>query len=92
MVRLRVESMSYRMPYTSRTAGLSICRKSWKRSGNEPVTNVTLWKRLLKAQEPHEVAYFWVKGHDGHPQNERCDALATAAADQENRSEDDLGE
>ena len=67
-------------------------RKGWKRSGNEPVKNVTLWKRLLKAQEPHEVAYFWVKGHDGHPQNERCDALATAAADQENLPEDDLGE
>ena len=39
------------------------------------------WKRLLKAKEPHQVKFIWVKGHDGHPQNERCDELATTAAD-----------
>lgn len=56
-------------------------KKNWKRGKNEPVKNIDLWKRLLKAKEPHQVSFFWVKGHDGHPQNERCDTLATTAAD-----------
>ncbi len=55
--------------------------KGWKRGKNEPVKNEELWKRLLKAMQGHEVTYIWVKGHDGHEQNERCDHLATAAAD-----------
>ena len=63
-------------------------QKGWKRGKNEPVKNVDLWKRLLKAKEPHEVTFIWVKGHDGHPQNERCDVLATTAADGEELSED----
>ena len=62
--------------------------KGWKRGKNEPVKNVDLWKRLLKAMEPHQVTYIWVKGHDGHPQNERCDVLATTAADGEELQED----
>ena len=56
-------------------------KKGWKRGKNEPVKNTDLWKRLLKAKEPHQVTFIWVKGHDGHPQNERCDELATTAAD-----------
>ena len=56
-------------------------KKGWKRGKNEPVKNVDLCKRLLKAKEPHHVTFIWVKGHDGHPQNERCDTLATTAAD-----------
>ena len=56
-------------------------RKGWKRGKNEPVKNVDLWKRLLAAKEPHTVTFIWVKGHNGHPQNERCDELATGAAD-----------
>lgn len=56
-------------------------RKGWTRGKNEPVKNVDLWKRLLLAKEPHQVKFIWVKGHDGHPQNERCDRLATVAAD-----------
>ena len=56
-------------------------KKGWKRGKNEPVKNVDLWKRLLKAMEPHKVQFVWIKGHDGHPQNERCDFLATSAAD-----------
>ena len=55
-------------------------KKNWKGSSG-PVKNVDLWKRLLKAKEPHQVQFIWVKGHDGHPQNERCDHLATTAAD-----------
>lgn len=56
-------------------------KKGWKRGKNELVKNADLWKRLLKAKEPHQVTFIWVKGHDGHPQNERCDTLATTAAD-----------
>ena len=46
-----------------------------------PVKNSDLWKRLLGAMNPHKVTFHWVKGHDGHPGNERCDRLATSAAD-----------
>ena len=63
-------------------------KKGWKRGKNEPVKNVDLWQRLLKAKEPHQVKFIWVKGHDGHPQNERCDVLATTAADGEELQED----
>ena len=63
-------------------------RKNWTRGKNEPVKNVDLWKRLLAAAAPHSVQYIWVKGHDGHPENERCDCLATSAADGEDRIAD----
>lgn len=63
-------------------------KKGWKRGRNEPVKNVDLWQRLLRAKEPHQVRFIWVKGHDGHPQNERCDTLATAAADGDDLIED----
>ena len=56
-------------------------KKGWKRGKNEPVKNVDRWKRLLAAKGRHKVTFHWVKGHDGHPQNERCDELATTAAD-----------
>ena len=67
-------------------------KRGWKKADKSPVKNVTLWKRLLKAMEPHNVTFHWVKGHAGHPENVRCDKLATAAADGENLLEDDLGE
>ena len=56
-------------------------KKNWKRGKNEPVKNVDLWKRLMAVKARHDVTFQWVKGHDGHPQNERCDELATTAAD-----------
>jgi len=56
-------------------------QKNWHRGKSGPVKNVDLWKRLLKAKELHDVRFIWVKGHDGHAQNERCDYLATSAAD-----------
>lgn len=62
--------------------------KGWKRGKNELVKNIDLWKRLLKAKETHDVTFIWVKGHDGHPQNERCDTLATTAADGEDLVDD----
>ncbi len=59
-------------------------RNGWKRGRNEPVKNPDLWKRLLAAKARHRVTFIWVRGHAGHPQNERCDRLATSAADGEN--------
>lgn len=56
-------------------------KNNWKNSQKKAVKNVDLWKRLLKAKERHKVSFHWVKGHDGHPENERCDTLATTAAD-----------
>lgn len=56
-------------------------KKGWKRGKNEPVKNVDLWKRLLEAASPHQITWIWVKGHAGHEYNERCDTLATTAAD-----------
>lgn len=56
-------------------------RNNWNRGKSGPVKNIDLWKRLLEAKDPHQVTFIWVKGHAGHPQNERCDKLATAAAD-----------
>lgn len=56
-------------------------KRGWKNAKKEPVKNVDLWQRLLKAKEPHRVEFVWVKGHAGHAENERCDQLATAAAD-----------
>ena len=60
---------------------------NWKR-GRDPVKNVDLWQRLLAAAEPHSIRWNWVKGHAGHPGNERCDKLATAAALKEDLPED----
>ena len=63
-------------------------KNNWKNSKKEPVKNVDLWKRLLNAKEPHKVTFVWVKGHDGHPQHERCDVLATTAADGDDLKDD----
>ena len=56
-------------------------RRGWMRNKTDPVKNTDLWQRLLKAKEPHNVAFHWVKGHAGHPENERCDRLAVKAAE-----------
>ena len=58
-------------------------KNNWKRKSG-PVLNVDLWERLLKAMEPHNVTFEWIKGHAGHPENERCDELATTSADSDN--------
>lgn len=63
-------------------------KKGWKRGKNEPVKNIDLWKRLLDAKAKHNVTFIWVKGHDGHEMNERCDVLATSAADSDDLIED----
>lgn len=63
-------------------------KRGWKNASKEPVKNVDLWKRLLAAAQPHEVSYHWVRGHAGHAENERCDTLATTAADSDNLLDD----
>lgn len=56
-------------------------KRGWKTASKQPVKNVDLWRRLIDAAAPHDVTWVWVKGHAGHAENERCDELATAAAD-----------
>lgn len=64
-------------------------KNNWKNSQKKPVKNSDLWKRLLAAMEPHDVSYQWVRGHNGHAQNELCDTLATTAADGDNLLQDE---
>lgn len=51
-------------------------KKGWKKSDGKPALNVDLWEKLLPLLEKHNVTFVWIKGHAGHPENERCDALA----------------
>jgi ribonuclease HI len=53
--------------------------RGWKTAAKKPVKNQDLWQRLETALERHDVKWLWVKGHAGHPENERADALARAA-------------
>ncbi|MBC7772298.1 MAG: ribonuclease HI [Pyrinomonadaceae bacterium] len=53
--------------------------KGWKTADKKPVKNQDLWQRLDELIQIHEMSFHWVKGHDGHPENERCDALAVEA-------------
>lgn len=54
-------------------------KRGWKTASKQPVKNEELWRALDEEAARHEVSWNWVKGHDGHPQNERCDQLANAA-------------
>jgi ribonuclease HI len=54
-------------------------QRGWKTADKKPVKNIDLWQRLETAMKPHSVEWFWVKGHAGHVENERADALARAA-------------
>ena len=56
-------------------------KNGWKKSDKSRVLNVDLWEKLLDLLDVHKVEFVWVKGHNGHPYNERCDSLATAFAD-----------
>ncbi len=56
-------------------------RRGWKTADRQPVKNVDLWQRLETALAPHQVEWQWVRGHSGHPDNERVDQLARAAID-----------
>ena len=56
-------------------------RNGWRTSDRKPVKNAELWQELIEAVGPHRVEWHWVKGHSGHPENDRVDALACAEAD-----------
>jgi ribonuclease HI len=53
--------------------------RGWKTASKKPVKNRDLWERLEAARERHQVEWFWIKGHSGHPENERADELARGA-------------
>lgn len=56
-------------------------RNNWRKADKSAVLNVELWQRIDKLLSVHDVEFVWVRGHEGHPYNERCDALATEYAD-----------
>jgi len=64
-------------------------KRGWRTSSKQPVKNQDLWQRMVVAAGRHEVSWRWVKGHSGDPENERCDALAVAAANGADLLEDD---
>ena len=55
-------------------------KNGWRKSDKSPALNADLWDKLLALLDTHEITVVWVKGHAGHPENERCDKLATAEA------------
>ncbi len=55
-------------------------KNGWKTAAKKPVLNAELWQELLLATKRHRIEWIWVKGHDGHPENERADKLASDAA------------
>jgi len=60
----------------------------WRRNKKEMALNIDLWRKLLELIEKHECTFNWIKGHAGHPENERCDTLAVEAAHGNNLLED----
>ena len=76
-VKLTTDSTYVRQGITEWLANWK--RNGWKTAAKKPVKNAELWQRLEKAAAPHEVEWHWVKGHSGHAENDRADALATAA-------------
>lgn len=65
-------------------------KNGWKTADNKSVKNLDLWQRLLKALKPHQVTFEWVRGHCGDELNERCDKLATEAADKMREPEPEI--
>ena len=57
-------------------------KKGWKTANRKPVKNVDLWQRLDEIAQQHEISWHWVKGHSGHPENERADQLANRGIDE----------
>jgi len=79
-VHLYTDSEYLRKGITAWLAGWK--RNGWVTQGRKPVKNADLWRRLDAAAAPHQVQWFWVKGHAGHPGNERADRLACQGADE----------
>ncbi|MBD3322907.1 MAG: ribonuclease HI [Chitinivibrionales bacterium] len=63
-------------------------KNGWKRNKKEKALNPDLWEKLLRLCENHSVTFEWVRGHQGHPENERCDRLAVAASSMPGLPED----
>jgi len=63
-------------------------KNGWIKSDKKPAQNADLWEQLLWELDKHEVEFFWIKGHNGHPENERCDELATLAMNKKSLRED----
>ena len=63
-------------------------KNNWYRNVREKALNTDLWTTLLELLENHQVKFHWVRGHDGHPENERCDQLAVQATNGENLQND----
>lgn len=53
-------------------------KKNWKKADGKPVLNIDLWSEFIELQKIHTLKFFWIKGHDGHPENERCDKIAVS--------------
>ena len=64
-------------------------RKGWKKADNTPALNPDLWDELLGLCSEHRVEFVWVRGHAGHPYNERCDAMAQEQAKKHDREQSD---
>ncbi|HRP87638.1 MAG TPA: ribonuclease HI [Gammaproteobacteria bacterium] len=79
IVDLYTDSQYVRGGITEWLAGWK--RNGWRTSGRQPVKNQDLWQALDAAAARHQVRWHWVKGHSGHPENDRADALANAAID-----------
>lgn len=79
-VKITTDSQYVKNGITQWVAGWK--RKGWKTAANQPVKNQALWQRLDAAVQIHDVEWFWVKGHSGHPENERVDELANMAIDE----------
>lgn len=56
-------------------------QRGWKTANKQPVKNAELWRQLDELMRTHDLTFHWIRGHDGHAENERCDALAVAARD-----------
>lgn len=63
--------------------------KGWRKADGKPVANVDLWSRFILAQDRHDLTLSWVRGHAGHPENERCDKLAVEASHRDDLPDDD---
>jgi len=80
IVRLTTDSVYVRSGITQWLADWK--KRGWKTAARKPVKNVDLWQRLDRAAQGHRISWHWVKGHSGHAENERADALANRGIDE----------
>jgi ribonuclease HI len=78
--RLTTDSKYVQQGITEWLAGWK--RRNWKNAARQPVKNIDLWQELDRLAAPHKIEWQWVKGHAGHPENERADQLANRAIDE----------